>query len=75
MFIHTCTKCFVLNTRLIDVIHTHITEVFSVLLGQDNSWEVHHTGELDSAGRLAVEPFIENVLGVSNFEDVHRVLR
>lgn len=54
---------------------THITEVVSILLGQDNSWEVHNTGELDSTWGLAIEPVIENCLGISSFNDIHRVLR
>lgn len=54
---------------------THITEVVSVLFGQDNSWKVNNAGELDRAWRLAVEPVIENSLGVSSFDDIHRVLR
>lgn len=54
---------------------THITEVVSVLLGQDNSWEVDDAGEFHSAWKLAVEPFIENILCVSSFDDINRVLR
>lgn len=54
---------------------THITEVVSVLLGQDNSWEVNNAGELLSAWRLAVEPLIENSLGMFGFDDIHRFMR
>lgn len=54
---------------------THITDGVSVLLGQDNSREVDNTGELHSAWGLAVEPFIEDSLGISSFNHVHRVLR
>lgn len=54
---------------------THVTDVVSVLLGQDNSWEVDNTGELHGAWGLAVEPLIENSLGISSLDDVHRVLR
>lgn len=54
---------------------THITEVFSILLGQDNSWEVNDTGELDRTWVLAVEPFIEDSLGMLHFDDIYTVLR
>lgn len=54
---------------------THITEDVSVLLGQDNSWEVNNAGELHSAWRLAVEPLVENSLGIFGFDDIHRFMR
>lgn len=57
-----------------DVI-AHITDVVSILLGQDNSREVDNAGELHSAWGLAVEPVIENSLGISSFDDINRVLR
>lgn len=54
---------------------THITDVVSVLLGQDDCREVNNAGELHGAWGLAVEPVIENSLGISSFDYVHRVLR
>lgn len=53
----------------------HITEVVGVLLGQDDGWEIDDAGELHSARGLAVQPLIENVLGISSFDDIHRILR
>lgn len=53
----------------------HITEVVGVLLGQDDGWEINDAGELHSAWGLAVQPLIENVLGISSFDDIHRILR
>lgn len=53
---------------------THITDVEGILLGQDNGREVNNTGELDSAWGLAVEPLIDNSLGIFSFDDIHRVL-
>lgn len=53
----------------------HIAEVVGVLLGQDDGREVDHAGELHGARRLAVEPLVDDGLGISGFDDVHRVLR
>lgn len=50
---------------------TYITDVVSILLRQDNSWEVDYTGELDGAWGLSVQPVIENSLGISSFDDIH----
>lgn len=54
---------------------THVTEVGSVLLGQDNSREVDDTGEFHTTWMLAVEPFVENFLCISSFDDIDRILR
>lgn len=54
---------------------TYITEVVSILFGQDDGWKVNNAGELDTTWRLAVEPLIENSLGISSFDDIHGVLR
>lgn len=54
---------------------THITDVVSVLLGQDNSREVNNTGKLDSTWVLAIKPLIDDSLGMLNFDDIYAVLR
>lgn len=54
---------------------THIAQVVGILLGQDDGWKVDNAGELHAAWRLAVQPLVENGLGVSSFENIHRVLR
>lgn len=54
---------------------THIAEVVGVLLGQDDGRKVDDAGKLHGAGRLAVQPLVEDGLGMSSFEDIHRVLR
>lgn len=66
----TCAKHLLLHTVI-----THLTDIVSILLGQYNGGQVNDTGELDSARWLAVEPFIDNFLGISNFDDIHTVLR
>lgn len=80
-FWHKYTKCEAFLNLHVKVFRmlgdniAYITEVFSILLGQDNSWKVNNAGELHGAWWLAVEPFIENILAMSSLEHIHRVLR
>lgn len=54
---------------------SHIAEVVGILLGQDNGRKIDNAGKLDGAWMLTVEPLVENVLGISSFDNIHRVLR
>ena len=49
---------------------SYSTEQPCILLGQDHFWQVDNTCELDSAGGLAIESVVENVLSMFGLQNI-----